>query len=150
MLCCHRLEAGSELTQRRGAENAEAAEGPNQLSERIIGAAVEVHRHLGPGLLESAYETCLCRELTLRGLGFTRQQSLDVAYKGVVVRGAYRVDLVVADLVLVELKAVEALSEIHQVQLLTYLRLARRPLGLVINFNTPLLWRGVRRVVNHL
>jgi GxxExxY protein len=138
------------VAQRRGAEDAEIAEEPNRLSERIIGAAVEVHRLLGPGLLESAYEECLCRELTLRDLQFNRQQTLDVRYKGVVVRGAFRVDLVVADLVLVELKAVEVLSEIHLVQLLTYLRLARKPLGLVINVNTPLLWRGVRRVVNNL
>ena len=138
------------MTQRRVAENAEVAEDPNRLSESIIGAAVEVHRHLGPGLLESAYEECLCWELTLRGLEFRRQSSLDVTYKGVVIRGAFRIDLVVADLILVELKAVEVLSEIHLVQLFTCLRLAQKPLGLVINFNTRLQWRGVRRVVNNI
>lgn len=141
---------GFRVVQRRDAENAEVAEEPNRISERIIGAAVEVHRNLGPGLLESAYEACLCRELTLRGIGYLRQQLIDVEYKGMPVRRAFRVDLIVESVVLVELKAIEELTAIHQVQLLTYLRLAGRRLGLVINFNTPVLWRGVRRVVNHL
>lgn len=139
------------MTQRSGAEGAEVAEGnPNILTERIIGAAVEVHRHLGPGLLESVYEECLSRELMLRGLDHDRQVAVDVHYKGVFVRNAFRVDFLVEDLVPVELKAVEALSEVHQVQLLTYLRVAERKLGLLINFNVPTLWRGVRRVVNNL
>ncbi len=139
------------MTQRRGAENAEAAEGnANVLSERIIGAAVEVHRHLGPGLLESIYEECLSRELTLRGLEHGRQVPLDVHYKGLLLRNAYRVDLLVEGTVLVELKAIEALTDVHTVQLLTYLRAADQRLGLLINFNVPRLWRGVRRVVNNL
>lgn len=138
------------MNKRRGAESAEFAEEENQISELVIGAAIEVHRHLGPGLLEGAYEACMCHELTLRSVRFERQQHLEVSYKGVSVRRAFRVDLIVENLVFVELKAVEALSEVHQVQLLTYLRLANKRLGLVINFNTPVLWRGVRRVVNKL
>ncbi|HWA57038.1 MAG TPA: GxxExxY protein [Gemmatimonadales bacterium] len=116
----------------------------------VIGAAIEVHRCLGPGLLESAYERCMCRELSIRGISFQRQQSLDLEYKGLAIRGAYRVDLLIEQQLLVELKALETISEIHQVQLLTYLRLSGRRLGLIINFNTPILWRGVRRVVNSL
>ena len=139
------------MTQRRGAEVAGFAEGnPNVLTERIIGAAVEVHRHLGPGLLESVYEECLSRELALRGLVHGRQVPLDIRYKGVVLRNAFRVDLMIEDAVLVELKAVEALAEVHAVQLLTYLRAADRRIGLLINFNVPILWRGVRRIVNRL
>jgi GxxExxY protein len=138
------------VVQRRDAESAEVAEDPNRISERIIGAAIEVHRHLGPGLLESAYEACLCRELTLRGLDYQRQEFIDVEYKGVLVRRAFRVDLIIQSAVFVELKAVEELTAIHQVQLLTYLRLSGKRLGLVINFNAPVLWRGVRRVVNRL
>jgi GxxExxY protein len=135
--------------QRRGAENAEVAESQaNLLSERVIGAAVEVH--LGPGLLESTYEECLSRELELRGVAFKRQVPLDLCYKGIALPKAFRVDLLVEDQLLVELKAIEALQAIHQVQLLTYLRLTDRRLGLLINFNVPVLWRGVRRVVNHL
>lgn len=144
-----RLQAGFLVVQRRGAEGAEDAEGTcNALSERVIGAAIEVHRCLGPGLLESAYEACLCRELEIKDIRFARQQYLDVNYKGVLVKRAYRVDLIVEDSVLVELKSVEAVGEIQQVQLLTYLRLTGKRLGLIINFNTPVLWRGVRRVVN--
>lgn len=139
------------MTQRRAAEDAEVAEGDaNVLTERIIGAAVEVHRHLGPGLLESIYEECLSRELSLRGLQHRRQVSLDIHYKGLLLRNAYRVDILVEGSVLVELKAVETLTEVHSVQLLTYLRAADRRLGLLINFNVPRLWRGVRRVVNNL
>jgi GxxExxY protein len=140
-------EAEAGMFQRGGAEDAEDY---NALSEGVIGAAVEVHRHLGPGLLESAYEQCLCRELTLRQIRFHRQVPIDVEYKGTLLRGAFRVDLLVEDLILVELKAIEALQEIHHAQLLTYLRLTHRPLGLIINFHTPVLWKGVRRVVNRL
>lgn len=126
------------------------ADGINAISERIIGAAVEVHRHLGPGLLESAYEQCLCRELLLRNIGFQRQVAMQVEYKGVVLPAAFRIDLLVEDAVVVELKAAETINPIHQVQLLTCLRLTGFPLGLLINFHSPVLWRGVRRVVNRL
>lgn len=132
-----------------GTEDAEALRGDeNVLSERIIGAAVEVHRHLGPGLLESAYLECLCRELALRGLEFERQVVLDLHYKGTIIRSAFRADLLVEGRILVELKAVDNLDDVHRAQLLTYLRLRNLHLGLLINFNTPMLWRGVRRVVN--
>jgi GxxExxY protein len=120
----------------------------NQITEAIIGAAIEVHRVVGPGLLESAYEECLCHELSLRGIPFQRQVPLPVNYKGVRLDCGYRLDLVVAGQVIVELKAVEMLQPIHEAQLLTYLKLSRHKIGLLINFNVPLLKDGiVRRIV---
>jgi GxxExxY protein len=115
------------------------------LTERIIGAAIEVHRHLGPGLLESAYETCLAHELTLLGLDIARQQPLPISYKGLQLDAVYRLDLVVENSVLLELKSVERVEPIHEAQLLTYLRLARLPVGLLINFNVHLLRQGIKR-----
>ena len=115
-------------------------------TERIIGACIEVHRNLGPGLLESAYEACLCAELSLRGLHFERQLPLLVEYKGVRIDCGYRLDLVVERDVLIELKAVERLLYIHQAQVVTYLRLARLPIGLLVNFNVLLLRDGLRRL----
>jgi len=132
---------------RGDAEGAENGPQENIVGEAVIGAAIEVHRHLGPGLLESAYESCLCRELELRGLSFERQQSLPISYKGQSVECGYRLDLVVAGVVLAEIKAVEALLPIHQAQLLTYLRLTGLRLGLLLNFNVPVLTQGIRRVV---
>ncbi len=120
----------------------------NQISEAILGGAIEVHRELGPGLLESAYEQCLCHELSLRGLAFRRQVDLPVQYKGVKLDCGYRMDIVVEDLVVVELKAVEELLRLHQAQLLTYLKLSKRSLGLLINFNVPLLKEGIKRIVH--
>jgi GxxExxY protein len=111
----------------------------------ILGAAVEVHRH--PGLLESAYEECLCHELCLRKLSFQRQVVLPIDYKGLKLNGGYKIDLIVQDEVVVELKAVEKLLPIHQAQLLTYLKLARKRVGLLINFNVPLLTQGIIRRV---
>ncbi|MBC7248927.1 MAG: GxxExxY protein [Anaerolineae bacterium] len=119
----------------------------NQLTGAIIGAAIEVHRALGPGLLESAYEECLCRELDLRRIPFERQRSLPVEYKGLSLDCGYRLDLLVADTVVVEIKAVERLLPIHEAQLLTYLKLGGWPIGLLINFNVPILKKGVRRLV---
>jgi|HubBroStandDraft_6_1064221.scaffolds.fasta_scaffold228038_2 GxxExxY protein len=114
----------------------------------IIGAAIEVHRHLGPGLLETAYEECLCHELKLRGLDFKRQMDLPVIYKGLSLDCGYRIDLVVQDEVILELKSVEKLLPVHQAQILTYMRLAGKKVGLLINFNVPLLTQGiVRRVL---
>jgi GxxExxY protein len=114
----------------------------------IIGAAIEVHRHLGPGLLESSYEECLCHELHLRGMEFKRQIELPVIYKGLSLDCGYRIDLMVQDEVILELKSVEKLLPVHQAQLLTYMRLAGRRVGLLINFNVPLLTQGiVRRVL---
>lgn len=119
----------------------------NQITETIIGAAIEVHRVLGPGLLESSYEECLCRELTLRQRPFERQRPLPVEYKGVHLDCGYRLDVLVADAVVVEVKAVERVLPIHEAQLLTYLRLGGWKVGLLINFNVPVLKREIRRCV---
>jgi GxxExxY protein len=122
----------------------------NEITEVVIGAAIEVHRELGPGLLESSYEECLCRELTLRGVSFERQVPLPVFYKGAELDCGYRLDLVVENKVIVEIKAVESLLPIHEAQLLTYLRLGDKRLGLLINFNVPLLKSGIKRIVHKL
>ncbi len=119
-----------------------------QLTEAIIGAAIEVHKALGPGLLESVYEECLCHELHLRGVSFTRQVELPIAYKGVKLQGGYRMDLVVEDTVLIEVKSVEETRAIHEAQLLTYLRLSGKRVGLLLNFGAARLRDGIlRRVV---
>jgi GxxExxY protein len=139
------------VIHRRGAEAQRAAEGSlNVLSESVIGAAIEVHKHLGPGLLESVYEACVARELELRQIEFKRQAGIATSYKGSMLPLSFRVDFLVNELLMVELKAVESLSELHTAQMLTYLRLTDLRLGLLINFNVPALWRGVRRVANHL
>lgn len=119
----------------------------NQTSEAVIGAAIEVHRTLGPGLLESAYCGCLCRELTLRGIPFEKERPLPVEYKGVRLECGYRLDLLVASSVVVEVKAVEAIALVHEAQLLTYLRLGGWRIGLLLNFNVVLLKDGIRRRV---
>jgi GxxExxY protein len=120
----------------------------HEITEAIIGAAIDVHRELGPGLLESAYEECFCHELHLRGLGFQRQAELPVAYKGLKLDCGYRLDVVVENSVVVELKSIEQISPIHQAQLLTYLRLSGKKAGLLINFNVAVLKNGiVRRVL---
>ncbi|CAG0930921.1 MAG: GxxExxY protein [Rhodocyclaceae bacterium] len=116
------------------------------LTEQIIGAAIEVHRTLGPGLLESAYEECLCVELGLRDIRFRSQVELPVVYKEHRVDGGYRLDLVVEDSVVVEIKAVERLLPLHEAQLLTYLRLSGMATGLLLNFNVPVLKDGIRRM----
>ncbi|HKB97951.1 MAG TPA: GxxExxY protein, partial [Terriglobales bacterium] len=113
----------------------------------IIGAAIEVHRHLGPGLLESAYEECLCYELHLCGLAFERQVDLPVSYKGLKLDCGYRIDLIVRKEVVLELKAIERIMPIHQAQLLTYMKLSGMSVGLLINFNAPLLTQGIIRRV---
>jgi GxxExxY protein len=122
----------------------------NELTREIISAAIEVHRALGPGLLESAYEECLCRELTIRRMPFEHQVALPVEFKGLRLDCGYRLDLLVAKKVVVEIKAVESLLPIHEAQLLTYLKLGGWMVGLLINFNTPLLKDGIRRRVLHL
>lgn len=119
----------------------------NEITQAIIGAAIEVHRALGPGLLESAYEECTCRELSLREIPYERQVELPVEYKGIRLDCGYRLDLVVAKLVVVELKAVDKLLPIHEAQLLTYMRLGGWKVGLLINFNEPYLKHGIRRRV---
>jgi GxxExxY protein len=120
----------------------------NELSNRVIGAAIEVHRHLGPGLLESAYQHCLRHELELLGIPFESEQKLPIEYKGKTIEGSYRLDIIVDHLVIVETKSVEKLEPIHQAQLLTYLRLTGIWLGLLINFNVKVLKGGVKRLVS--
>ncbi len=117
------------------------------LTEQIIGAAMEVHRALGPGLLESVYEECLCHELHLRGLHFQRQVSVPVIYKGVSLDCGYRLDLIIKDAVILELKCVERVLAIHEAQLLTYLKLLDKQVGFIINFNVPVLRQGIVRKV---
>lgn len=118
-----------------------------ELTRQIIGSAMKVHSALGPGLLESAYEACLCRELALSGLAFRRQVPLIVTYEGLHLDCAYRLDLVIEEKVIAELKCVEDLLPIHHAQLLTYLRLSAKPVGLLINFNVAHLRNGIKRVV---
>jgi GxxExxY protein len=122
----------------------------NALSHRIIGCAMRVHAELGPGLLESAYEACLVYELQCEGLAVQRQLYLPLRYKGIEIDCGYRIDLIVEDAIIVELKTVSAILPVHSAQLLTYLRLTNRQLGLLINFNVALLREGVRRLVHNL
>jgi GxxExxY protein len=121
--------------------------GSHQLTHEIIGAAIEVHRLLGPGLLESAYEECLCHELTLRNLGVQRQVPVPVVYKEVKLECGYRLDLVVEKRVILQLKSIEAFSPVHEAVMLTYLRLSGFRIGLLINFNVSILKDGIRRFV---
>lgn len=120
----------------------------NQITGEIIAAAIDVHRVLGPGLLESAYLPCLQYELSARGLRFVTQRQLPIIYKRIVLDASYRLDLVVEDMVVVEVKSVAALAPVHEAQLLTYLRLSGHPAGLLINFNVSRLVSGVRRLIN--
>jgi GxxExxY protein len=117
------------------------------LTETIIGCAIEVHRALGPGLLESVYEECLCYELHLKNLSFERQKILPLAYKEVKLESGYRLDLIIEGKVIVELKCVEKLLPVHEAQIMTYLRLTRIKTGLLINFFTPVLKDGIKRIV---
>ena len=122
----------------------------NQLTERIIGACIEVHRHLGPGLLEKIYEQCLVDELELQGLRSQQQVAVPIRYKGRELAQGYRLDLVVEGIVIVEVKAVLSLEPVHQAQALTYLRLSGLPVALLVNFHTPLLRSGLRRFLNRM
>jgi GxxExxY protein len=117
------------------------------LTGQIIGAAIEVHRELGPGLLESAYQACLAREFSVRGLPFEQEMPLPVEYKGVRVDCGYRLDFIVANRVVVELKAVDVIHPVHEAQILTYLKLTDCRVGLLINFNVPVLKKGIKRMV---
>ena len=121
----------------------------DELSNRIIGAAIEVHKELGPGLLESTYEACLAYELHQRRLEVVRQKKQLINYKGLKIDEAYRIDLLVEGKIILELKAVDRLSNVHMAQLLTYLKLSDCTLGYLMNFNVPLMKDGVRRVVNN-
>jgi len=120
----------------------------DQISRRIIGAAIEVHRHLGPGLLESAYQACLMFELKKLGFKVEEQKPLPIVYKEVNLDCGYRLDLVVEDEIIVEVNAIEGLLPIHEAQLLSYLRLAHKKVGLLINFHVPVLKSGLKRIVN--
>jgi len=122
----------------------------NELSSRIIGAAIEVHKALGPGLLESAYEESICHELSLGGLSLERQKPLAVRYKGINLDCGYRLDVVVENAIILELKSCEKIEPIHKAQLLTYLRLSGLNLGLLLNFNVILMKDGIVRIVNEL
>lgn len=122
----------------------------NILTRNIIGAAIEVHRHLGPGLLESAYQQCLARELALRDIPYIREWPLPLEYKGLQMKCGYRVDFLVADAVVVEIKSIEAIAPVHQAQLLTYMRIGGWSVGLLINFNVLVLKTGIRRKVLRL
>ena len=122
----------------------------NKLSSRIIGAAIEVHKILGPGLLESAYEECICYELSIGGLSLERQKPLAVQYKGISLDCSYRLDVVVENSIILELKSCEKIEPIHKAQLLTYLKLSGIKLGLLLNFNVTLMREGIVRIVNEL
>ena len=122
----------------------------NRLSSEILGAAIEVHKTLGPGLLESAYEQCLCHELNLRDISFESQRPLPVVYKGKRMDCGYRLDVVVEDSIIIELKSCEKIEPIHKAQLLTYLKISGLNLGLILNFNVPIMKDGIVRMVNNL
>ncbi len=122
----------------------------NPLSKKIIGAAIEVHKQLGPGLLESAYEECLAHEFMLRQIPFKRQKPLPIVYKGVNLDCGYRLDFLVDNLVIVELKSVDKLHPVHKAQVITYLQLESLKLGLLLNFNVALMKHGIQRIVLNL
>jgi GxxExxY protein len=115
------------------------------VAETIIGAAIQVHKHLGPGLLESVYQECLCYELKLRGLAYQRQVELPIHHRGVLLDCGYRMDVVVEDAIVLELKSIDLLLPIHEAQLLAYLRLSNKRVGLLINFSVPALKDGIVR-----
>ncbi|MFQ5917091.1 MAG: GxxExxY protein [Candidatus Binatia bacterium] len=122
----------------------------NKLSSKIIGAAIEVHKALGPGLLESTYEECICHEMSFGGLSLERQKPLAIMYKGMKLDCGYRLDVVVENAIILELKSCEKIEPIHRAQLLTYLKLADLNLGLILNFNVTLMQDGIVRIVNEL
>lgn len=122
----------------------------NQISQEIIGAAIVVHSELGPGLLESVYEECLAYELTLRNISFERQKPVPVMYKGKQIDCCFRLDLLISDSIVVELKTVGQILPVHQAQLMTYLKLTGCKLGLILNFNVEKMVKGIKRMVNHL
>jgi GxxExxY protein len=117
----------------------------NEITQKVIGCAIEVHKHLGPGLLESAYEECLAYELTRIGLRIKRQQATPVVYKEIKLECGYRIDLLVENLVVIELKVVDAINPVHEAQILTYMKFSNKSIGLLINFNVTLLKNGIKR-----
>ena len=131
----------------RDTETQRVSEERDPVTEKVIGLAIEVHRHLGPGLLESAYEECLCYEFTQASIPFSRQVALPVIYKNVNLDCGYRMDIVVDELIILELKTVEKILPIHHAQLMTYLKLGNMKTGLLMNFNNAVLKDGIKRVV---
>lgn len=120
----------------------------NKLSGIILDLSIEVHKNLGPGLLESVYETCLCKELNLKGIDYRKQLLIPINYKGFQLDSDFRIDMLVENEIIIELKAVESILAVHEAQLLTYLKLADKRLGLLINFNVPKLVDGFKRLIN--
>lgn len=131
-------------------ENTESRRDLDAISYKIIGLAIEVHKQLGPGLLESAYQECLCYEIKKSGLSVEKQKALPIIYKDIKLDHGYRIDLLIENKVVVELKTVEAFSEVHFAQVITYLKLGNYPLGLLINFNSKVLKNNVKRFINTL
>ena len=119
----------------------------NDLTGEIIGAAIEVHKTLGPGLLESIYEECICIEFGKRGMAYDRQKEINIEYKGVRLESKYRIDLMVSQMIIVELKTVDEFAPIHDAQVLSYLKLTKLKVGLLINFNVPILKDGIKRLI---
>jgi len=140
------MNSSVKILPRKDAEDAKE----NLLSKQIIGAAIEVHRELGSGLLESAYEACLCHELSLRDIAYERQQAVAVHYKGINLDCAYRLDILVESSVIIELKSVESILPVHEAQLLTYMQLTGHNLGLLLNFKAPTMKQGIKRLVLNL
>jgi GxxExxY protein len=148
------IEAMVIKSKSESAEVAEVTEpssrlGLDRLTQLIIGAAIEVHRQLGPGLMESVYEDCLCYELTQLALSFQRQAHLPISYKGIKLASGFKMDLLVEDAIVLELKTVDQILPVHCAQLLTYLKLSGKKVGLLLNFNEPVLKKGLKRLVNH-
>ena len=141
----HKDTKDTKEAQREGIQARVMLSRANELTHTVIGAAIEVHRCLGPGLLESAYHECLCRELVVRGVPFQKERPLPLQYKGIRLECGYRIDLLVGGLVVVEVKAIDAIAPIHEAQLLTYLRLGGWNIGLLINFNVVVLKNGICR-----
>jgi GxxExxY protein len=125
------------------------AQNLNEITQKIIAAAISVHRELGPGLMESAYEACMAYELADQNLKFERQKALPIIYRGVQLDSGYRIDLLVEDQIIVELKAVEKMEPIHEAQILCYLKLSKCKVGLLVNFNVKVIKDGIRRFVNN-
>lgn len=145
----YQTEPNAETQRLRGTEVESLIE--NRITDRIIAAAIEVHKTLGgPGLLESIYEEALAYELELRKIPFRRQLAVPILYKGVAIRDALKLDLLVEERIIIEIKATEKMHEVHSAQLLTYLRLTNRKLGLVLNFGQPLLRDGISRIINNV
>lgn len=122
----------------------------NRIGEQVVGALIEVHRHLGPGLLESAYELAFCHELALRKLSFERQVAMPIAYKGIKLESSFRADILVASVIIVELKAVAELSPLAEAQIISYLKLSGKPVGYLANFHVKQMKNGIRRFANFL